>query len=61
MRKDEIIYENRKRFVVQLGIGHYEIYENSITHAKRVATVHYSSEPDKALSKAREYVNKEKI
>ena len=57
--KEKIIYESGKRFVIQHGIGHYQVFENGITHARMVATIHYSGDEGKALKLAIKYANQE--
>ncbi len=47
-----IIFEHGNRFIIKKGEGHFEVYENGITHAKRVAIVHYASDPVKAYQQA---------
>lgn len=58
-RKQKIIYESDDRFIIQLGIGHYQVFENGVTHATCIATIHYSGDEDKALMIAKKYANKE--
>lgn len=59
MLKEKIIYELDNRFIIKRGIGHYQVFENGVTHATRIATVHYSGDPDKALTIAKKYAHKE--
>ena len=59
MKRTKIIYEQGDRFVTHLGIGHYQVFENGVTHASMIATIHYSGDEEKALMLAKKYANKE--
>lgn len=52
MKVKDIIYEAGKYWVRKVKYGHYEIYENTITHSVRRGTVHYSQDDDKARRRA---------
>ena len=51
-KENDIVHETKSHWVGKVGVGHYEVLESKATHSVRVATFHFSSKPDYALSRA---------
>lgn len=47
-----IVHETTSHYVTKKETGWYEVYRQDLTHAVRVATIHYSNAPDKAFGLA---------
>ena len=53
--EENIKFETDTHYVYQVKVGHFEVFENGITHAKWVGTFHYKDDPEYALSRAIEF------
>lgn len=47
-----IVHEGKQHHVRRVGVGHYEVYRNGITHATRCGVFHFSNDDGKAISHA---------
>lgn len=56
MTNNSIVYEtpNGKAYVLRIGKGQYEVYENTFTHAVRKAQIGFRNDPMHALQLAKQ-------
>ena len=57
MKGPGIMHETPNGYVLRVGVGHYEVYKHTLTHAVRMGTYHFSSNPHYALCRAIERCN----
>lgn len=48
--EEQIVYEtpSQRYFVLEIGTGHYEVLQNTITHSVRRGIVHFFNDPERA-------------
>ncbi|CAB4581900.1 MAG: hypothetical protein F2563_05140 [Actinobacteria bacterium] len=50
--EENIKFETDTHYVYQVKVGHFEVFENGITHAKLAGIFHFKNDPEYALNRA---------